>query len=74
MTDSIAISHSIIVAFSGGAKQQGRTANGPFGLQVKQPPKGDEMFRKAATQSTMFNVHYRMWRHVGKRKKLILLQ
>ena len=48
-TDSIAISHSIIVAFSGGAKQQGRTANGPFGLQVKQPPKGGQkMIKKRA--------------------------
>ena len=44
--DSITISHSIIVAFSGGAKQQVRTANGPFGLQVKQPPKGDEKIIK----------------------------
>ena len=45
-TDSIAISHSIIFAFSGDAKQQRRTANGPFGLQVKQPPKGDEKMIK----------------------------
>ena len=45
--NNIAISNSIIVAYSGSVKQQGRAANESFGLQVKQPPRRDEnMIRK----------------------------
>ena len=40
--NNIAITNSIIIACSGAVKQQGRAANGPFGLHVKQPPREDE--------------------------------
>ena len=36
--NNIAITNSIIIGYSGGVKQQGRVANGPFGLQIKHPP------------------------------------
>ena len=35
-------SFSFIIAYCGDVKQQDRAANGPFGLQVNQPPRGDE--------------------------------
>ena len=67
---------SIIIAYSGGVQQQERAENGPFDLQVKQPPVEDKNMIKNFAK---FNIH-RMWRHVEERqhktkeKKLILVQ
>ena len=47
--NSIAITNSITVTYSGGVKQHGRVANG---LQVKQPPRGDENITFSTTISS----------------------
>ena len=57
--NNIGITSSIINAYSGGVKQQGRAANGPFGLQVKQPPRGDENVatcRRATIEKKQTNI------------------
>ena len=47
--NSIAITNSITVTYSGGVKQHGRVANS---LQVKQPPRGDENITFSTTISS----------------------
>ena len=47
--NSIAITNSITVTYSGGVKQHGRVANG---LQVKQPPRGNENITFSTTISS----------------------
>ena len=53
----------IIIAYSGGVKQQERAENGPFDVQVKQTP-GDKNIIKNFAK---FSIHG-MWRHVEERQ------
>ena len=54
--NSSAIINSVIVAYSGGVREQGRAANEPFNLQVKQSPRGDEnMIRKRAKYNFQYS-------------------